>query len=359
MLNTRSRLVIAVATLLLVAVYALPLWRISLVAPQYPEGLGMLIWTHTVTGIEPHHLQNINGLNHYIGMKEIDANTIPELRVMPWVLGFLILSGLAVAAAGRRTLVRAWYIVFVVGALAGIADFWKWQYDYGHNLDTENAAIKVPGMTYQPPLIGSKQLLNFTATSWPAAGGLIAFASLAIIGGVLIVDARSRTRSSRTVVVAAVLATAACAPAQPRALVAGEDSCAYCRMVITDLRFGAQAVTSTGKVQTFDSIECLAGYAASLGVDTATVGLYVSDFERPGSFVPADQAVYVAGGSLSSPMGRQLAAFAAGSDAGALRRAYGGDVLDWTEVRRTAADGLGPGHTAHDRGAPDGVVTVQ
>jgi copper chaperone NosL len=52
----------------------------------------------------------------------------------------------------------------------GLWDFWRWEYDYGHNLDMEKAIIIVPDMTYQPPLIGSKQLLNFTATAWPGLG---------------------------------------------------------------------------------------------------------------------------------------------------------------------------------------------
>ena len=51
-------------------------------------------------------------------------------------------------------------------------DYYIWGYDYGHNLNP-HAAIKVPGMSYQPPLIGSKKLLNFTSTSWPAAGGIV------------------------------------------------------------------------------------------------------------------------------------------------------------------------------------------
>ncbi|MGH7695167.1 MAG: hypothetical protein ACRENH_09300, partial [Gemmatimonadaceae bacterium] len=64
--------------------------------------------------------------------------------------------------------------------IAGLADFWKWEYDYGHDLDMENAIIKVPGMNYQPPLIGSKQLLNFTATSLPAAGAIVLGVSLTL-----------------------------------------------------------------------------------------------------------------------------------------------------------------------------------
>ena len=64
--------------------------------------------------------------------------------------------------------------------VAGLADFYKWSYDYGHNLSPE-AILKIPGMTYQPPLIGSKQLLNFHATSWPASGGWVLIAAVTLV----------------------------------------------------------------------------------------------------------------------------------------------------------------------------------
>ena len=78
------------AALLLGGMYVTPLWRIELIAPQYPEGLGMLIRLNTVSGIQPNDLDNINMLNHYIGMKPITPEAIPELRIMPWVVGGLI-----------------------------------------------------------------------------------------------------------------------------------------------------------------------------------------------------------------------------------------------------------------------------
>lgn len=76
--------------------------------------------------------------------------------------------------------------------MVGLVDFWRWEYDYGHDLDTENAIIKIPGMNYQPPLIGSKQLLNFRATSLPAAGGICLMAALALGVVALVVDRRRR-----------------------------------------------------------------------------------------------------------------------------------------------------------------------
>ena len=190
MMGTTARLLFVAAALVLGLAFLAPLWRITLQAPQYPEGLGLEIRVNTVTGVKPQDLQNINGLNHYIGMKAIEPDSIPELTLMPLALGALLLGGLGVAALGRRTFARAWVLLFLVGTLAGLADFWYWQYDYGHNLDVENAPIKVPGMSYQPPLFGTKQLLNFTATSWPGLGGWAAFASLGLAGVAVAYDRR-------------------------------------------------------------------------------------------------------------------------------------------------------------------------
>jgi len=171
-MSKTSRIVLAAVSLAFLGAYVLPVWRITLEAPQYPEGLGMLIWINTITGDKPHDLDNINGLNHYIGMAEIIPESIPELSLMPGILGFMIVLGLVFAGLGRRKLLFIWLGLMILLAVAGLADFWKWTYEYGHNLDP-TAAIKVPGMAYQPPVLGSKMLLNFKANSWPALGGWI------------------------------------------------------------------------------------------------------------------------------------------------------------------------------------------
>ncbi len=174
-----SRRWLAAAALSLALVYWLPLWHISLKAPQYPEGLGLYIAVNRITGEKPNDLASINNLNHYIGMKVITPEDIPELRFMPWLVAGLIGLGLGAALSGKRWLLYAWVGAFTVGALAGLADFYRWGYDYGHDLDPQ-AIIKIPGMSYQPPLIGAKQLLNFHATSWPALGGWVLILALTI-----------------------------------------------------------------------------------------------------------------------------------------------------------------------------------
>lgn len=189
-MSSRARILLTVASLSLALAFFLPLWAVYLQAPQYPEGLGMLIRANDITGIRPNDLNNINNLNHYIGMKRIEPTSIPELRIMPYILAALMAFGLAAAAIGRRWMARAWVIAFVLVALVGLADFYRWEYDYGHDLDMENAIIKVPGMNYQPPLIGTKQLLNFRATSLPAAGGYILMGSIALGALAVILDWR-------------------------------------------------------------------------------------------------------------------------------------------------------------------------
>ncbi|MBK6538031.1 MAG: hypothetical protein IPG09_09740 [Ignavibacteria bacterium] len=171
-MNKTSRILILVSALVMIAIYFVPVWNISLDAPQYPEGLGMQIWINKMTG----DLQIINGLNHYIGMKTIQPDSIQELKFMPYILGFIIMYGLLVVIINKKSLLLSWIIIMIIIGAIGAYDFWSWEYDYGHNLDP-TAAIKVPGMNYQPPLIGSKQLLNFNASSMPDIGAFILFAS--------------------------------------------------------------------------------------------------------------------------------------------------------------------------------------
>ena len=158
------------AALILVLVYIFPLWKIDLKAPQYPEGIGLLIWVNEITGKNPNDLRNINGLNHYIGMKEINPESIPELKIMPPLIGVMLVLGFIAAVSGRKLFLLLWTVLLFIIMVAGLVDFYLWEYDYGHDLNPK-AAIKIPGMSYQPPLIGSKQLLNMRTSSWPHVGG--------------------------------------------------------------------------------------------------------------------------------------------------------------------------------------------
>ena len=192
-----SRVLIALAALTLSITYFTPLWKIALVAPQYPEGLGFQIWINQMQGEHPGDLEKINNLNHYIGMKKIHPESIKELQIMPWIMRGVMLLGLLAAVIGRRWVLLTWLLVFAIVAIAGFVDYYLWGYDYGHNLDTAHAIIKIPGMSYQPPLIGAKKLLNFTAISLPGSGGWCAVGSFVVGSLVWLFEMR---RKKRTVV---------------------------------------------------------------------------------------------------------------------------------------------------------------
>jgi len=320
------------AALLLVSVYVLPLWRITLDAPQYPEGIGLVIRVNAIEGQEEGNLASINGLNHYIGMKPIDPEAIPELDVLPWAFGGLILLGLAAAASGRRSLHTLWLVLFALVMVGSLVRFYQWGYDYGHDLNP-HAAIKVPGMAYQPPLIGSKKILNFTAHSWPALGGYAA--ALSFVLGAVAWAMNRRKKAVSAVGMAAVLVglggtgVLGCAPQHP-SIDYGVVACAHCRMTVSDTKFGAQLVTNTGKTETFDSIECLASYVKDL--DTPPKELYVTDFEVPGTLLSTEEAFFLHSDHISSPMGGGLAAFSSAAARDAALARLGGDPLGWGDV---------------------------
>ena len=194
-MKTQSKIIVIIASLILVLSFFFPIWYIDLEAPQYPEGIGLEIWLNKITGQKPHDLENINGLNHYIGMKEIVPEAIPELKIMPFIIIFLILFGLISGISGKRSLVYIWIILFIVIAAVGLYDFYMWEYDYGHNLNP-HAAIKIPGMAYQPPLIGSKMLLNFNAISMPHIGMWLMVFAVVLAVVALIIDKKSRKENA-------------------------------------------------------------------------------------------------------------------------------------------------------------------
>lgn len=171
MKKSLPKILMIVAAFLLLTLFVTPLWRITLEAPQYPEGISMYIWINQITGDTPSTLQNINILNHYVGMKYIEPDSIPELQYFPYVITGMALWGFVFGLAGNRKLIFTWVVAMVILGVLGIYDFYLWEYDYGHDLDPK-AAIQVPGMSYQPPVFGSKMLLNFKAISYPYWGGL-------------------------------------------------------------------------------------------------------------------------------------------------------------------------------------------
>lgn len=186
------RVLLLIAGLALFATIFIPIWRIELDAAQYPEGLELLIYSNKLAG----DVEIINGLNHYIGMKTLHVDDFVEFRVLPYILAAFAISFVLLGLWGRPRPIRILLGAFILFGIVAMADFWMWEYDYGHHLDP-SAPIKVPGMAYQPPLIGFKQLLNFGALSIPDIGGWIIVAAGIILFYCVVADLKSN-KSNKT-----------------------------------------------------------------------------------------------------------------------------------------------------------------
>lgn len=165
-LTKSGKISIIAVIVLLVSLWLFPMWQIDLRAPQYPGGLSMKIWINDVKG----DVDIINGLNHYIGMSTIHKRDFPEFVFLPTTLLIFMMLGMVVLFLNKKVGYYLWAGAFTFIAIFSFYDFYKWEYNYGHNLDPA-APIKVPGMSYQPPLFGYKKLLNFEVLSQPDIAG--------------------------------------------------------------------------------------------------------------------------------------------------------------------------------------------
>jgi hypothetical protein len=175
-LSSRARLAVLGAGTLLVIALFFPLWRITMFANQFPDGIRLSIYAYKLVGGNGGaDLQGINILNHYIGMHEIQAADFVEMKFIPFALGVFLLLGLRTAVFAKvRDLVDL-TVLFIYFSAFSFGVFWYRMYSYGHQLSPD-APIKVPPFT--PPVLGHQHIANFDVYSTPGVGTvlLVAFA---------------------------------------------------------------------------------------------------------------------------------------------------------------------------------------
>jgi len=170
-LDLRERALIVLAALLLAVVYVLPLWNMTMFAPQYPDGLRMDIYSYKLEGgRQGQDIKEINLLNHYIGMKDLATEDFTEFKWMPFVVGAIALLILRAAAHGRMMDLVDVSVLYLYFAGFSLWSFAFKLYSYGHSL-APTAAVKVAA--FMPPLFGYKKLANFEVYSYPAAGSYV------------------------------------------------------------------------------------------------------------------------------------------------------------------------------------------
>ena len=164
-----SKIVMIVGVILPLLLFLLPMWNISLEAPQYPIPIGINIYIDHFEGDQEGDIQNFDLMNHYVGMAKL-PNELKEFDIFPKVIIAVSILGLIIAFIAKKPLYLVWFAIMVILGCIGIYDFYLWLYEYGHNLDPK-AAIKILD-SYQPPIIGTKEILNFTVRSYPSIGSL-------------------------------------------------------------------------------------------------------------------------------------------------------------------------------------------
>ena len=319
----------------LLSVLVLPVWQIQLSAPQYPEGLVLRIYADRLGG----DVDVINGLNHYIGMKTLHANDFIEFTVLKYIIIAFALLFFFTGLNAKRKVLKTTLIAFVLFGIVAMVDFWKWEYNYGHNLNPD-AAIKVPGMAYQPPLIGYKQLLNFGAYSIPDLGGWIFVGVGVVLFAFVVLNWRaskvknfqgySVKKIATSVAALFIVTTIVSCNVKPQAFKLGQDNCYFCKMTVSDPRFGAELITQKGKVYKFDDTHCLLSFIKSEVLPSKEIkDIYFVTFDGDHAFIKSSDALLLKSDALNSPMNGNVAAFATYDKLNETMQTFKGTPLDW------------------------------
>ncbi len=167
-LDLTPRVLLLVATVCLLGAYLFPLWNLTMFAPQYPEGLRMDIYSYKLDGgNKGQDVKEINVLNHYIGMRDIEVADFTEFKWIPFVVGIMGLLFLRAAVLGKMSHALDVFVLYVYFGLFSLWSFGYKMYSYGHNL-APTASVRVD--PFMPPLFGYKKLANFEVYSYPQTG---------------------------------------------------------------------------------------------------------------------------------------------------------------------------------------------
>ncbi len=164
-LNTKSRILLVVAAIVLIPTFLYPLWYMEFWSYQYPDGLKLYIYSHKLDGGDDgNDITEINILNHYIGMAELEEENFTELKWIPLALGIFMVLTLRAAVFARIGKVLDVLMLFTYFGCFSLWSFWYKLSSYGHDLDPR-ASVNIEPFT--PPLFGFEQVGQFKVWSYP------------------------------------------------------------------------------------------------------------------------------------------------------------------------------------------------
>lgn len=328
-----SRVLLVLAGIILFGALLFPIWKMELSAPQYPEGLTLYLHANKLGG----DVESINGLNHYIGMKTLHTEDFIEFTVLPYIITLFGLLTLASGLTGKKKWALTTLILFVLFAVIAFIDFYRWNYNYGHDL-APTAAIKVPGMAYQPPIIGYKQLLNFGVYSIPDVGGIIMLISGLIMAFVVIKDYKfykifsRKVNSVLLIIIGLSFTLSSCDNTNiAKPIKAYEDVCIQCKMTIVDQAFATELVTDKGKHYVFDDISCMKKFVNE-ETELNVSKMFVSNYLDKQELLDCETAFFTIGGDINSPMMGNVAAFKTLAEAKEYASKLNAEIVSWESL---------------------------
>ncbi len=167
-----------VAAVLLMISILQPYWELTLHAPQYPKGLVVTAYVNRLEG----DVAEIDGLNHYIGMRPLNEAATFERTIS--IYGITMLALLIVAAVYVH---NRWAALLALPALLMpvifLADLQYWLANFGQNLDP-TAPLSSSIKPFVPPVLGEGKIAQFRTVAEPGIGLWLAIAaSVVILGG--------------------------------------------------------------------------------------------------------------------------------------------------------------------------------
>lgn len=119
---------------------------------------------------------------------------------------------------------------------------------------------------------------------------------------------------------------------EPKPIKYGSDQCAYCKMTISDARFGTQLQTKKGRVYNFDDVQCMISFVKESNVKKEEVAAYFLPDYSSNKLLPADKMFYLKSEELKSPMRGNIAAFEKTEDLEKAKAELGGTALSWDDL---------------------------
>ena len=121
----------------------------------------------------------------------------------------------------------------------------------------------------------------------------------------------------------------------PQAIKLGVDACYFCKMTISDARFGAEIVTKKGRTYLFDDSYCLLNYLKLKDLtDSEIQDIYISDFTGNHQLLKVKDAKLLQSNEMRGPMGGNIAAFSNVDSLKKITLTVGGNAINWESINK-------------------------